>query len=184
MDTRQSSPVGGAAFRDAFGGAFSWCKVCKKHLAMATCGAGWCAQCYASAAQGGTMLTLAVHDAAGCKFRGRGAQPGSLLSPPGAASSATTPPGAHAQALGAAGDALREACNFYAVHDAMVAVWHQAAALGVEFYLQDTENLGLEVTRHPPHAPSDALAHAHAAQMVEYMVRDLEYCAALAACGE
>ena len=74
MDTRQSSPVGGAAFRDAFGGAFSWCKVCKKHLAMATCGAGWCAQCYASAAQGGTMLTLAVHDAGktagvGCHVR-------------------------------------------------------------------------------------------------------------------
>ena len=102
MDTRQSSPVGGAAFRDAFGGAFSWCKVCKKHLAMATCGAGWCAQCYASAAQGSIMLTLAVHDAAGCKCRGRGAQTGSLLSPPGAASSATTPPGAYAQALGAA----------------------------------------------------------------------------------
>ena len=102
MDARQSSPVGGAAFRDAFGGAFSWCKVCKKHLAMATCGAGWCAQCYASAAQGSIMLTLAVHDAAGCKCRGRGAQTGSLLSPPGAASSATTPPGAYAQALGAA----------------------------------------------------------------------------------
>ena len=48
------------------------------------------------------MLTLAVHDAAGCKCRGRGAQPGSLLSPPGAASSAATAPGAHAQALGAA----------------------------------------------------------------------------------
>ena len=100
--TRLIMDVGGAAFRDAFGGAFSWCGVCKKHLAMATCGAGWCAQCYASAAQGSIMLTLAVHDAAGCKCRGRGAQTGSLLSPPGAASSATTLPGAYAQALGAA----------------------------------------------------------------------------------
>ena len=50
--------VGGAAFIDAF----SWCKACNKHLAVGTCGAGWCAKCYASAAQGGTMLTLAVHD--------------------------------------------------------------------------------------------------------------------------
>ena len=100
--TRLIMDVGGASFRDAFGGAFSWCKVCKKHLAMANCGAGWCAQCYASAAQGGTMLTLAVHDATGCKCRGREAQPGSLLSPPGAASSAATPPGADAQSLGAA----------------------------------------------------------------------------------
>ena len=100
--TRLIMDVGGASFRDAFGGAFSWCKVCKKHLAMATCGAGWCAQCYASAAQGGTMLTLAVHDTTGCECGGRGAQLGSLLPLAGATSSAATPPGAYAQALDAA----------------------------------------------------------------------------------
>ena len=57
--------VGGATFTDAF----SWCEVCNKHLAMGTCGAGWCAKCYTSAAQGGTMLTLAVHDTTGVAIR-------------------------------------------------------------------------------------------------------------------
>ena len=90
--------VGGAAFADAF----SWCEVCNKHLAMGTCDAGWCAKCYTSAAQGGTMLTLAVHDTTGCECGGRGAQLGSLLPLAGATSSAATLPGAYAQALDAA----------------------------------------------------------------------------------
>ena len=88
--------VGGAAFADAF----SWCEVCNKHLAMGTCDAGWCAKCYTSAAQGGTMLTLAVHDTTGCECGGRGAQ--LLLPLAGATSSAATLPGAYAQALDAA----------------------------------------------------------------------------------
>ena len=90
--------VGGAAFADAF----SWCEVCNKHLAVGTCDAGWCAKCYTSAAQGGTMLTLAVHDTTGCECGGRGAQLGSLLPLTGATSSAATLPGAYAQALDAA----------------------------------------------------------------------------------
>ena len=98
--SNNAADVGGAAFADAF----SWCEVCNKHLAMGTCDAGWCAKCYTSAAQGGTMLTLAVHDTTGCECGGRGAQlgSGSLLPLAGATSSAATPPGAYARALAVA----------------------------------------------------------------------------------
>lgn len=55
-----------------------------------------------------------------------------------------------------------------------VGVWQQAAALGVELYLYDTEG-GLSVTRQPPPPPSDSLVHREVAWRLEGCVRHIEY---------